>query len=165
MSSSTRKEQRWACRSFKFHSWSLCTSTATSIGWPRPIADANQKSQSGDIWLEMYSPCGAATMACFSRQMLDVPPWCNTQASIAKESTSANRIFCCPSNAIGPLLTMFFWSTARSCWLLSWMDCAQRSVSCHVTCLLDFGHRKALTNFNYIWGMLQGQLLMTSDSD
>lgn len=81
----------------------------TSIVWPRPISDANQKSQSRDIWLDTYSTCGVAAMACFSKEILDVEPWCSTQASIVIECKSAKRILCCPSKASkanGPLLIL-----------------------------------------------------------
>ena len=74
-----------------------------------PISDANQKSQSRDIWLDTYSTCGVAAMACFSKEILDVEPWCSTQASIVIECKSAKRILCCPSKASkanGPLLIL-----------------------------------------------------------
>ena len=62
-----------------------------------------------DIWLDTYSTCGVAAMACFSKEILDVEPWCSTQASIVIECKSAKRILCCPSKASkanGPLLIL-----------------------------------------------------------
>ena len=80
------------------HSNLNCLTTANS--------DANQKSQSGDIWLDTYSACGAAAMACFSKEILDVEPWCSTQASIALDGqhkilfADAKRILRCPSKTM-----------------------------------------------------------------